>query len=82
VFIKFEVEVSSRVGGGERGVFDFGKLFVKNEQKCCLYAGSQTPVPLSSLYYLRSASEMPVCLCVQSELIRQYDSTHAKPAGL
>ena len=34
VFIKYEAEVSSRVGGGERGVVDFGKLFAEtNEQK-------------------------------------------------
>jgi len=26
VFIKYEAEVSSRVGGGERGVVDFGML--------------------------------------------------------
>jgi len=26
VFIKYEAEVSSRVGGGERGVVDFGKF--------------------------------------------------------
>ena len=31
VFIKYEAEVSSRVGGGERGVVDFG-----NEQKFSL----------------------------------------------
>ena len=34
VFIKYEAEVSSSVGGGERGVVDFGKLFTEtNEQK-------------------------------------------------
>ena len=34
MFIKYEAEVSSRVGGGERGVVDFGKLFAEtNEQK-------------------------------------------------
>jgi len=34
VFIKYEAEVSTRVGGGERGVVDFGKLFAEtNEQK-------------------------------------------------
>jgi len=34
VFIKYEAEVSSRVGGGERGVVDFGMLFTEtNEQK-------------------------------------------------
>ena len=27
MFIKYEAEVSSRLGGGERGVVDFGKLF-------------------------------------------------------
>ena len=33
VFIKYEAKVSSRVGGGERGVVDFGKLFTEtNEQ--------------------------------------------------
>ena len=37
VFIKYEAEVSSRVGGDERGVFDFGKLFTEtNEQKFSL----------------------------------------------
>jgi len=37
VFIKYESEVSSRVGGGERGVVDFGKLFTEtNEQKFSL----------------------------------------------
>ena len=29
MFIKYEAEVSSRVGGGERGVVDFGKLFMR-----------------------------------------------------
>jgi len=29
VFIEYEAEVSSRVGGGERGVVDFGKLFTE-----------------------------------------------------
>jgi len=34
---KYEAEVSSRVGGGERGVVDFGKLFTEtNEQKFSL----------------------------------------------
>jgi len=34
VFIKYEAEVLSRVGGGERGVVDFGKLFTEtSEQK-------------------------------------------------
>ena len=34
MFIKYEAEDSSRVGGGERGVVDFGKLFTEtNEQK-------------------------------------------------
>jgi len=48
VFIKYEAEVLSRVSGGKGGVVDFGKLFTEtNEQKCCLYAGSQTPVTLS-----------------------------------
>ena len=42
VFIKYEAEVSSRVGGGERGVVDFGKLFAEtNEQKFSL-GGVQT----------------------------------------
>ena len=37
VFIKYEAEVSSRVGGGDRGVVDFGKLFTEtNEQKFSL----------------------------------------------
>ena len=34
MFIKYEAEVSSSVGGGERGVVDFGKLFTEtNDQK-------------------------------------------------
>jgi len=37
VFIEYEGEVSSKVGGGERGVVDFGKLFAEtNEQKFSL----------------------------------------------
>ena len=37
MFIKYEAEVSSRVGGGERGVVDFGNLFTEtNEQKFSL----------------------------------------------
>ena len=38
MFIKYEeAKVSSRVSGGERGVFDFGKLFTEtNEQKFSL----------------------------------------------
>ena len=37
MFIKYEAEVSSRVGGDERGVVDFGKLFTEtNEQKFSL----------------------------------------------
>ena len=37
VFIKHEAEVSSRVGGGERGVVDPGKPFTEtNEQKFSL----------------------------------------------
>ena len=37
MFIKYEAEVSSSVGGGERGVVDFGKLFTEiNEQKFSL----------------------------------------------
>jgi len=37
VFIKYEAKVSSRVTGGERGVFDFGKLFTEtSEQKFSL----------------------------------------------
>ena len=37
MFIKYEAEVSSRVGGGERGVVDFGKLFTEAyEQKFSL----------------------------------------------
>ena len=37
MFIKYEAEVSSRVGDGERGVVDFGKLFTEtNEQKFSL----------------------------------------------
>ena len=34
MFIKYEAEVSSSVGSGERGVVDFGKFFTEtNEQK-------------------------------------------------
>ena len=37
MFIQYEAKVSSRVGGGERGVVDFGKLFSEtNEQKFSL----------------------------------------------
>ena len=37
MLIKYEAEFSSRVGGGERGVVDFGKLFTEtNEQKFSL----------------------------------------------
>ena len=37
MFIKYEAEVSSSVGGGERGVVDFGKLFTEtSEQKFSL----------------------------------------------
>ena len=37
MFIRYEAEVSSRVGGGGRGVVDFGKLFTEtNEQKFSL----------------------------------------------
>ena len=42
--IKYEAEVSNRVGGGERGVVDFGKLFAEtNEQKFSL-GGVQSSV--------------------------------------
>ena len=37
MFIKYEAEVSSRVGGGERRVVHFGKLFTEtNEEKFSL----------------------------------------------
>ena len=37
MIIKYEAEVTSRVGGGERGVVDFGKLFTEtNKQKFSL----------------------------------------------
>ena len=37
MFVKYEAEVSSTVGGGERGSVDFGKLFTEtNEQKFSL----------------------------------------------
>ena len=32
MFIKYEAEVSSRAGGGERGVVDFGKLFAETNE--------------------------------------------------
>ena len=35
MFIKYEAEVSSRVGGGERGVVDFGKLFTETNALEC-----------------------------------------------
>ena len=42
MFIKYEAEVSSRVGGGESGVVDFGKLFTEtNEQKFSLGGSSE-----------------------------------------
>ena len=33
MFIKYEAEVSSRVGGGKRGVVDFGKMFTETMSK-------------------------------------------------
>ena len=43
MFIKYEAEVSSRVGGSERGVVDFGKLFAEtNEQKFLITVNSMT----------------------------------------
>ena len=37
MFIKYEAEVSSKVGGGKRAVVDFGMLFTgTNEQKFSL----------------------------------------------
>ena len=33
MFIKYEAEVSSRVGGCERGVVDFGKLFTETNER-------------------------------------------------
>ena len=37
MFINYEAKVSSRMSGGERGVVDFGKLFIEtNEQKFSL----------------------------------------------
>ena len=33
MFIKYEAEVSSRVGGGERGVVDFGMLFTETNER-------------------------------------------------
>ena len=48
MFIKYEAEVSSRVGGGESGVVDFGKLFTEtNEQKFSL-DGTDTTIRESS----------------------------------
>ena len=53
MFIKYEAEVSSRVGGGERGVVDFGKLFTEtNEQK---FRGGV-------LAWLSAWSEMQTCI--------------------
>jgi len=37
VFIKYEAEVSSRVGGGERGVVDFSKLFTETNEHTYIF---------------------------------------------
>jgi len=54
VFIKYEAEVSSRVGGGERGVVDFGKLFTEtNQQKFSLGGVREvrsTPIVMSKFF--------------------------------
>ena len=55
MFIKYEAEVSSRVGGGEKGVVDFGKLFTEtNEQKFSLggviYILSSTSLAFMAFY--------------------------------
>ena len=49
MFIKYEAEVSSRVGGGERGVVDFGKLFTETNVSCVLpYSKKNTASAISS----------------------------------
>ena len=54
MLIKYEAEVSSSVGGGERGVVDFGKLFTEtNEQKFSL-GGVQS----------QNKRLLNVCVCV------------------
>ena len=40
-FIKYEADVSSRVGGGERGVVDFGKLFTETSEQQFSLGGVQ-----------------------------------------
>ena len=42
VFIKYEDEVSSRLGGGERGIVDFGKLFTETNEKKFIFGGVQS----------------------------------------
>jgi len=42
VFIKYEAEVWSRVGGGERGVVDFGKLFTETKEQKFSLGGVQS----------------------------------------
>ena len=50
MFIKYEAEDSSRVGGGEREVFDFGKLFSEtNEQKLILASCLVRPMSRNSV---------------------------------
>ena len=41
MFIKYEAEVSSRVGGGERGVVDFGKLFTETSEQIQSWRSSE-----------------------------------------
>ena len=42
VFMKYEAEVSSRVGGCERGVVDFGKLFAETKEQKFSLGGVQS----------------------------------------
>ena len=41
MFIKYEAQVSNRVGGGERGVVDFGKLFTETDEQKFSLGGVQ-----------------------------------------
>ena len=64
MFIKYEAEVSSRVGGGERGVVDFGKLFTETndpERACWSNRGEQYCTNASDLYKPPRQSKLRNC---------------------
>ena len=62
MFIKYEAEVSSRVGGGERGVVDFGKLFTETNE---LASTALQPVDHANIVYIRQSVNLPdVAECI------------------